>query len=209
MAFNPEMIVIYGACWVISIGLHEAGHAFTADRLGDSTPADFGRLTLNPLVHMQPVMTAVVLPVVLISMGMPPLGAASTPYNPANFRKPIRDTALVAIAGPIVNIALAGFFSAAYLLFFRNIPQDSISFRFLEHAVWLNLILVMFNLLPVPGLDGGSIVRAFLPRRAREIFDGARQFGILIAIILVNIPAVSFAIFFPAALVQFLVFPPP
>src|SRR6185295_629791 len=93
---------------LLSTAFHEMAHAFTAYLLGDPTPGRHGRLTLNPIPHLQPVMTAVILPVIMYLSGMGLMMMAFTPIDPTKFRKPLRDRALVAVAGPITNIVLAG-----------------------------------------------------------------------------------------------------
>ncbi|MBI2922639.1 MAG: site-2 protease family protein [Planctomycetes bacterium] len=209
MDIDPQTIAITAAAWVISIGLHEAGHAFAADALGDPTPSDHGRLTLNPFAHLKPVFTAIVLPLVLMATTGMILGAASTPIDPSRFRKPLRDRLLVAAAGPAVNLLLAGLFVGLYLLMRSRAPAGSVNELFFRIIIRLNLILLMFNMLPFPPLDGGDVLRFFLTPRLREILDGMRQYGILIAIIVLSIPAVAVVFFFPVDFTDFLLFGSP
>lgn len=197
MEIEPTQLLLVGSAWVLSVGLHEAGHAFSANRLGDPTPGMFGRLTLNPFAHLKPVMTAVVLPLVFLVSGAGILGGATTPINPSYFRKPLRDRLLVALAGPVVNLLLALLFAGSYFLLGRASAEVSTVTAFFLVMVHLNLVLLLFNMLPVPGLDGGDVLRYFLPAELREKFDGARPFGIVIAMVLLSIPAVGRTYFVP------------
>lgn len=203
---EPQVIALYAAAWVISIGLHEAGHAYAATALGDPTPGDHGRLTLNPFAHLKPVFTAIILPLILLTTTGMILGAASTPIDPTGFRKPLRDRLLVAAAGPAVNLVLAGLFVGLYLLVRSRAPAGSLNEEFFRIIIRLNMILLMFNLLPIPPLDGGDVFRYFLTPRLREMLDGMRQYGILIAMILLSIPKVAVVFFFPVFFVEFLLF---
>ncbi|KAF0242847.1 MAG: peptidase [Planctomycetota bacterium] len=206
---DTRFIVIQAAAWILSVGLHEAGHAYSADRLGDPTPSIHGRLTLNPFAHLKPVFTAVILPLIFIMSGQGLLGGAWTPIDPAYFKKPLRDRVLVALAGPAVNLALALFFSGIYLAAGRSLAPGSIYHLLALVMVHLNLVLVLFNMLPVPGLDGGDVLRYFLGPGAREKFDGLRQYGIIIAILVLSIPHVREYYFLPIYLYLALIFGAP
>ncbi len=196
--FDTQLAVIQAAAWIVSIGLHEAGHAYTANRLGDPTPGMFGRLTLNPFAHLKPVLTAIVLPLIFIISRQGLLGGASTPVNPSYFRKPLRDRVFVALAGPAVNIVLLLLFSGAFLVMpAALVAEGSLYLRLLAYFVYLNAFLIMFNLLPVPGLDGGDVIRYFLGPSIREKFDEMRQYGIIIAIVILSLPHVGRYYFYP------------
>lgn len=196
--FNVQLAVIQAAAWILSIGLHEAGHAYTANRLGDPTPGMFGRLTLNPFAHLKPVVTAIILPLIFIISQQGLLGGASTPINPSYFRKPLRDRVIVALAGPTVNILLLLLFSGAFLALPASVlAEGSIYLRLLKYFVSLNAFLILFNLLPVPGLDGGDVIRYFLGPSIREKFDAMRQYGIIIAIVVLSLPHVGGYYFYP------------
>lgn len=187
---HPVLLLSWATAWILSVGLHEAGHAYSADRLGDPTPGLNGRLTLNPFAHLKPVMTAVILPAILLLSGNGIMGAALTPTNPSYYRRPLRDQALVAAAGPAVNILLALLAAGAFRLFTSS--SSPIVF-FLIVMVQLNVILILINLLPIPGLDGGNIFRAGLGPAAREKFDAARQYGLIIAIVVLSLPFMHFS----------------
>lgn len=161
---------------IISIVLHEVGHAYAANWLGDPTARLEGRLSMNPLVHIDPLMSVLV-PGLLILSGSPLLfGAAKpVPYNPYNFRNQKWGEAIVAAAGPAVNILLA--------LIFAVVVQvgagTSLSETFLYLAaqlVVMNLFLAFFNLVPIPPLDGSKILPRLLPFTLRMQYEGFRRF---------------------------------
>ncbi len=207
MEMKPEEMIVWGAAWVLSVGLHEAGHAYSADRLGDPTPGLYGRLTLNPFAHLKPVMTAIVLPLLFLVSGAGILGGATTPINPTYFKKPLRDRVLVALAGPLVNVLLTLVFCGVWLAFGPSLAESGKWLAiFILVMVQLNATLFLFNMLPVPGLDGGDVLRYFLGPVAREKFDGMRQYGIIIAVVLLSLPHVRGYFFMPVdLLLEFLV----
>src|SRR3972149_8192002 len=123
----------------VSITFHEAAHAWTANRLGDPTAAHQGRISLNPLDHIDPLGT-VILPLILIISGLPAFGwAKPTPFNPWNLANPKRDAALISLAGPISNLVIAVVFSLIFRL---------TGFGLFSAIVHLNLVLAVFNLIP-------------------------------------------------------------
>lgn len=142
----PEFILIFGGL-IIAIGLHEAAHCYMTDRLGDPTPRSAGRLTLNPLAHLDPIGT---LAIVIANFGW----GKSAPFDPYNLSNPKRDIPLIALAGPATNFALAILTSVILRLF--TLPENIIDvlFTFLV----LNLNLGLFNLIPIPPLDGSKIL---------------------------------------------------
>ena len=143
---NPlAFVVIFGGI-IIAIGIHEAAHCYMADYLGDPTPRSLGRLTLNPLAHLDPVGTLVILVTGAFGWGKP------SPFDPYNLKNPRRDTALLALAGPASNILLAIALSSILRIF--NIqPLASIVY----FLVSLNINLAIFNLIPIAPLDGSRI----------------------------------------------------
>ena len=138
-------IVVFGGL-IVAIGIHEAAHCYMADYLGDPTPRALGRTTLNPLVHLDPIGTLMILITGRFGWGKP------APYDPYNLANPDRDTKLIALAGPASNIALAILLSLVYK-FFNLSPLLSIFY----YLISLNLNLALFNLIPVPPLDGSKI----------------------------------------------------
>ena len=145
---------------IVSLSVHEAAHAWTADRLGDPTARLLGRLTVNPLKHID-VIGTVVFPLLAIISGLPILGwAKPVPVNPNNLREPRRDFAVVAVAGPISNLLLA--MAAAIVLKVMIAAGAGPSFGLMVVAR-ANVLLAVFNLLPVPPLDGGNVLAGIVP----------------------------------------------
>lgn len=138
-------IVVFGGL-VVAIGIHEAAHCYMADYLGDPTPRALGRTTLNPLVHLDPIGTLMILITGRFGWGKP------APFDPYNLANPQRDTALIALAGPASNIVLAIGLSLMFHLV-SNLGILSV----LRYLIALNLNLALFNLIPVPPLDGSKI----------------------------------------------------
>ena len=178
------MTLYLASTWIapvlIAITFHEAAHAYAAQALGDDTAAKRGRLSLNPLTHIDPVGT-VILPSLLIVLRSPFLFGYAKPV-PVNFhalRHPRRDMVLVAIAGPVTNLALAAL-SAAALRLGHHFPvgtQDWL-LRNLLNALAINVLLAVFNMLPIPPLDGGRVLLGFLPRPVAQRFAQLEPYGI-------------------------------
>lgn len=161
---------------VVSIVLHEVGHAYAANWMGDPTARLEGRLSVNPIVHIDPFMSVIV-PGLLVLSGSPLLfGAAKpVPYNPYNFRNQKWGEAIVAGAGPLVNIALALIF--ALVVHIGASTNMSETFLFLSaQLVIMNLFLAFFNLVPIPPLDGSKILPRFLPFSLRAQYEGFRRY---------------------------------
>lgn len=160
--------------FVISFTTHETAHAWVADRLGDPTARQAGKVTLNPLPHIDPLMTIVVPIVLVISTGFMFGGARPVPFTPSRFKHPARDVALVAAAGPLWNLFLA-VLSAALLsaLVHAGVfdsDSDSVWPTVLAVSIWLNVLLLVFNILPVPPLDGSKVMASVLPSRIRQSY---------------------------------------
>jgi Zn-dependent protease len=179
---------------VYSAILHEIAHGFVAERLGDPTARLMGRLTLNPKSHIDPFMSILV-PLLLIISGSPVIfGAAKpVPVDPFNFREPKKDMALVSLAGPGTNLLIALVFSLICHLLFPGLSFDVIRSGgiigfLLGTVVYINLLLAIFNLIPIPPLDGSKIFALILPDREAAVYLSIGTFGILIIFLLLVFP---------------------
>jgi len=175
--------------------LHEVAHGLVAYRLGDPTAARHGRLTLNPLPHIDPIGT-VLLPLMLVLSSAPFLFgyARPVPVNFANLRNPKRDMILVAAAGPLTNLLLAVLSAALFkaLLQADISPEGLFAGTVLKplalmarNAVYINVGLAVFNLLPILPLDGGRVLAGLLPRAQAAAFARLEPFGLLIVVVLI------------------------
>lgn len=166
--------------------LHEVMHGFVAEKLGDPTARSLGRLTLNPLPHIDPIVSILV-PFLLIISGSPIIfGAAKpVPVNPLNLREGKKDLALVALSGPLTNIVLA--ILASFIL--RVLPEPILFLSSLLKAIVLyNLILGIINLIPIPPLDGSKVFSIILPENLARIYFSIESFGIFILFFLLLFP---------------------
>lgn len=188
---------------ILSLTLHELAHGLTALHLGDTTAKDQGRLTLNPLAHIDPFAT-LALPILLVLLHSPVVFAAAkpVPFNPWAVRGGRRGAALVALAGPGTNLLLAVFFA----LFLRFIPHSQTSLLFLGSLVLVNLSLFVFNMIPFPPLDGSRLLYAFAPEALRDAMDRIERSGfvVLLAVMFLGYrfvaPIVGGIVFFLAGL---------
>lgn len=161
---------------LISLALHEFAHAWTADRLGDPTPRVQGRVTLNPLAHLDPLGTLALL-LTRFGWGKP------VQFDPYNLRHPLKDTAIIAVAGPLTNITIALVLSIVMHLGLAPWLWLQIG---LAQLLIINLVLAVFNLIPVYPLDGSKIILAILPPQlALEYEETMRQFGMLVLLLLI------------------------
>jgi Zn-dependent protease len=166
---------------LFSMTLHEAMHAFVGYWLGDDTARLQGRLTLNPIAHIDPFMT-VLLPVILAITGAPIFGGAKpVPFNPDRVRYGEFGAALVGVAGPLTNFVLA--FIAFGLLVITG--AEGLFGTFLRAAVYVNLGFFVFNMLPIPPLDGSRVLYAFAPDFARRGMETIEQYGLIVIFALV------------------------
>jgi Zn-dependent protease len=163
-----------------SLTVHEAAHAWTADRLGDPTARLLGRVSLNPIVHIDPIGT-ILLPLVAAFSGLPIIGwAKPVPVNISRLRHHRRDFMIVAAAGPLSNIAQAILAGVALRVLVPPGAEGGLMDVILRAAVGINLLLAFFNLIPIPPLDGGNVLAGLLPDSAAAVFDGLRQWGFII-----------------------------
>ena len=186
---------------------HEYAHAEAAYRQGDDTAYMLGRLTFNPLKHIDPVMTVIV-PFVLWTIGAPPFGAAKpVPVNPRKYRQFVRGDVIVSLAGIVVNLGLfiicMGLFAAVGIVG-DAVPGLVGSFeilqRMLYYGMWLNLVLAFFNLIPVPPLDGSHVFYHLLPPGAGLSYRRLQAYGFLPVMALIWVfPGVLRILLWPAS----------
>jgi Zn-dependent protease len=198
-------IIIWVVPIVFSIVLHEVAHGWMAYRLGDPTAKNLGRLTLNPLPHID-IMGTVILPLVMLFLGGPVFGwAKPVPFNAHNFHRHVdirKGTMWVALAGPGSNLLLAFVFSFVLVLVYKFMPSSLaavyVPLSELSKAfIYLNLFLAFLNLIPIPPLDGSKVVMRFLPARYYNLYLGIERYGMIILIILLVSGALSYLVLGP------------
>lgn len=171
---NPLVFFLVAGALVISISIHEFAHAYIADRLGDPTAKLLGRVTLNPKAHLDPMGTILLL-IAGFGWGKP------VPFDARNLSNPKRDAAIISFAGPLSNIILALLFS----LVFRVVGGNGLVGIFLQLTVQYNLVLAIFNLIPVHPLDGFKVVNGFLPRELSYQWLQMAPYGMWILLFLI------------------------
>ncbi len=201
MSLEHVNILFQIMVFLFAISVHESAHAWMANRCGDPTARQLGRITLNPLKHIDPIGT-VVLPLFAMIAGLPVFGwAKPTPVNPLNFKNHVRDDILTSVVGPISNFVIAsgallvlvviGLTSAVGHQVVNNIalgyltetssPLMPLALLFYQ-AITINVILGVFNLIPIPPLDGSHVLRHFLPEPVRNIYDTVGILGLLLLV---------------------------
>jgi Zn-dependent protease len=188
--FDPDLkrIALVLPAVLVGFTVHEFSHALVAVRLGDSTPRDQGRLTLNPISHIELIGLLMIL---LVGFGW----AKPVQINPRNFKNPKNDEILVSLAGPFSNLLFGIAFALALKFLFTLAPQifytggfGPILFQILSYFVWINLLLAVFNLFPIPPLDGSHILLSLIPDKFSRFKLVYTRYGrfILIALILLG-----------------------
>jgi Zn-dependent protease len=174
-----EFLLPILAILIVSLSFHEAAHAWTANKLGDPTARHLGRITLNPLAHIDWIGT-LLFPVIAFTTDAPLLGwAKPVPVDFRNLRAPRRDFAIVAAAGPLSNLILAAAAALAFAAFFTPSDMGAVP-GILIQAVVLNVLLAVFNMIPVPPLDGGNVLAGILPEQYARLIDMLRPWGFII-----------------------------
>ncbi len=177
---------------------HEAMHAYTSYWLGDDTARLQGRLSLNPIKHIDPFLT-ILLPLMLAIVGAPIFGAAKpVPYNPNNVRGGEWGAALVALAGPLTNFLLAFFIFGLWVLV--GLPQNGIWGQIFVTAISVNLGFSIFNMLPIPPLDGSRVLFALAPEFVRRGMEAMERFGIVIVFAIILFAGSAFGTFLIGAI---------
>lgn len=195
-SIDPGLLALEFAVFFFSLSFHEMAHAWAADRLGDPTARLKGRLSLNPMVHLD-LFGTILLPLLAALTGMTLIGwAVPVPVDTRNLRRPRRDHALIASAGPASNVLLALAAAAAlrltgggaWIVALAGAGLGEALVQLLMLFVLLNVLLAIFNLIPVPPLDGSWVLSTLLPPDLSRRFDSLRPYGILILYILIISP---------------------
>ncbi len=180
------------AVLLISLSIHEAAHAWSASILGDPTARLLGRVSLNPLVHIDPIGTVLFPLIGLVSGGMVFGWAKPVPVNTLNLRRPRQDHLLIAAAGPVSNLAQAALCLLGLHLFQGMFDRSVIAthsvvsplFQMLYVGLVLNVVLAVFNLFPIPPLDGSWILQGLLPEDLADLIDSIRPYGFMLLLLL-------------------------
>ena len=183
-----EAITIWALPVIFAITLHEAAHGWVASKLGDPTARSLGRITVNPLKHID-IMGTVIVPLILIVLGGFVFGwAKPVPVDARNFKNPLKDMAIVAAAGPASNLLMACFWALIMAFALHWLESDQWIQRPLalmaQAGVIINLVLMVLNLLPLLPLDGGRVVTGFLSPRAAMNFMKIEPYGLIILLLL-------------------------
>jgi Zn-dependent protease len=186
-------IVVQFAVVLFALSVHESAHAWTADKFGDPTARLMGRVTLNPIAHIDLIGT-IIFPILLAVIGAPVFGwAKPVMVNPYNLRNRRRDGMLVSAAGPISNLLVAG---ATILVFLALKSTQLLSsvplFTILLFMIIINIYLAVFNLIPIPPLDGSGVLEGLLKGDALHAYETIKPFGFIILLLIINFHLLDF-----------------
>jgi len=175
---STQIVIFQIIVLIYSAIIHEYMHGWMAERLGDNTAKDLGRLTLNPVPHIDPI-GSILLPFILIASGASFVfgWAKPVPYNPYNLRDQKYGGAKVAIAGPMANLIVAVTFGL--ILRFFTFANPDVSY-FIQIVIFINLLLMVFNLVPIPPLDGSKVIMPFLSTNLQKKFMVLEQYGMFL-----------------------------
>jgi Zn-dependent protease len=196
---NPLYLLVSFIILIYSAILHEIAHGFIADRLGDPTARLLGRISLNPLPHIDPFLS-IAIPLLLLLTGSPIIfgGAKPVPIDTFNLRDGRKDLALVAVAGPVTNIIIAAIAAliahAIGLDAFSLFRGDDLVTRIIGIVISINISLSIFNLLPIPPLDGSKVFSLILPEREANRYLSLGSFGMIILFFLLMVPIGPFSL---------------
>lgn len=177
---NPISFVFYIVSLLVALTIHEASHAWVADRLGDPTARLAGRISLNPIRHLDPIGTMFLL---FFGFGW----GRPVEFDPFNLKNPRKDSAMIALAGPISNLSLATILSMVLHLFtfFHLSEFFIIGSIFLSPLITMNVFLGLFNLIPIHPLDGFNIVTGLLPKDKAYEWEGLRKYGMIFLLLMI------------------------
>lgn len=173
---NLTYLLVVIVSILVALVIHEFVHAWVGFKLGDDTAAIEGRLSFNPLVHIDPLMTVALPIITLLVFGAPILAAKPVPFNPERVRFEEFGAALIAVAGPLSNLVLAFISALVTTLFFAGTFIGEVLLVFTT----LNVALFVFNMLPIPPLDGSRVLYAFAPEPVQRVLEGLEQFGLFL-----------------------------
>ena len=176
-----ERLIAGAVALLVGLTFHEFSHAFTADQLGDHRPRAMGRLTLNPIAHVDPI-GALMLVVAGFGWAKPVM------VNPAALRGGRRSMALVAFAGPIANVVVAIAFAVIFRAMILAGVESGFFLNLVALIVQLNILLAIFNLIPIPPLDGYNVLLAYLPPRQAVAIQRYAPYGIIVLLLLIFVP---------------------
>ena len=185
-----QTICVYAIPLIFAITLHESAHGWAAGRLGDPTATMLGRVTINPIPHIDPIGTIAVPGALLLMSALTGGGgllfgwAKPVPINPRYFRNPLKAMTITAAAGPLSNLLQMIFWALLLKALAAVGFYDKFVISVCAAGISVNLMLMAFNLIPIPPLDGGRIVRGLLPRQAGMAFDKIEPYGFMILLVL-------------------------